>query len=547
MGKSTLFNNKEILFISFIIILGSILIFSNLTNIYLWQDEACVALISRNVLNFGQPLVFDGKNVVVADPKIKLTNEYKYSYVNSQTWLEYYITALSFLIFGVNTFAARLPFALFGLGTIIMSYLLYLKINCNKTVAKISIILLVLSVPFLLHIRQVNYYSLSIFFTVFIFYSYINLLNQKKYSILQFVISNVLLFYSFFIITPLILFAILIHFILFNHYKNKVLMQSMFRSIFLIAILVFPSFFYFKPFLRIETGISGSILEIWTKLKANLLWINNYLFPFILLIFLCFKKTKIAKINFEKNSYLVLFSFYIVLVLVSTAISSDAPFFRYLVSTIPLFAFIAGSIIYEVGKANNLIAGLILATIISCNFLSIVPIKVINKIMNKKSSAVWSFSEGIYHDLYNDRFKSDFFSYLYELTHDYDCPVERIVKYLKQHANPEDIVKISYNDIPLMFYTDLRIISWRDSDGLAPDWIIPIAGVPMLINEEFSNGIKDVRYKEIIIDFPNYCYNNLPEPIYHNFKTVQGKPLSIYYNFIEVKEVPKIVLFRKIK
>ena len=154
---------KNRIFVFFILLLGGMLIFINLSNMYLWQDEASVAFLGRNVLKFGYPLIYDGKNVATNSPIDRLDYDYKHAYINTQTWLEYYVVAFSFLLFGVNTFAARFPFALFGLGTIIISYLLFLKINSNKTIARISVILLIFSVPFLLHVRQVNYYALSIF------------------------------------------------------------------------------------------------------------------------------------------------------------------------------------------------------------------------------------------------------------------------------------------------------------------------------------------------------------------------------------------------
>ena len=73
-----------------IVITGAILIFSNLSNRYLWEDEAETALLGRNILTFGIPKAFDGKTLISQE----VGRDYDVNYVWRWTpWLDKYITA----------------------------------------------------------------------------------------------------------------------------------------------------------------------------------------------------------------------------------------------------------------------------------------------------------------------------------------------------------------------------------------------------------------------------------------------------------------------
>lgn len=591
-------------FLFLMLFISGVLIFANLGNIYLWQDEACVAQLGKNVLKFGYPKLYDGKNVIIALPLAEFNAEYLSSYVTSQTWLEYYLVAASFSLFGINTFAARLPFALFGIAAVAVSYFLFSRIIRDKFVVRLATILLVFSVPFLLNVRQVSYSALVIFSVVWIFLSYIKLLAHERHAAASFVISNVFLFYSFFPLTFLIGIAILAHFILFRHYRDKAIMRSVTRIILAILLLISPAFFFLDLLLRVEMGRSRDLGALFLKFKANWLWINNYIFPFLILLLLTVKsifsrRTGVSRVFFsllataaflsafyfltspginlsrsvllliavcacvaavfwgrpdtdifaylKKNEFLVLFLIFILALIVSVSLSSDAPYFRYIVSVIPMFALITAAAIYHLCGKNWLLSGFLAGLLVFSNCLSIFPLRVLNSVSPIKDRSVFLFSEGIHRDLSRDRYKSDILNYFYEITHDYECTVEGVAKYLNRHGSPDDVVKISYNDIPAMFYTDLRIVSWRDPGGEAPDWMVPITSVPFLTDEKFLKNIEGVQYEKIVTDYPNICYSNLPEPLYHNFRTVGKTAMPIYFIFRDTKEVPRLIFYKKIK
>ena len=585
------------LFIFFIVILGGVLIFSNLSNIYLWQDEACVALISKNVLRTGIPLIYDGKHWLTSIPLESL----KTKFVDTQTWLEYYLGAISFLFFGTNTFSARFPFAIFGFAGLVFSYFFYKKIS-SKNIAMISTSLIAFSIPYILYARQCSFYPLVPFLILLIIFFYLKFIANEKYAAAGFIISNIFLYYTFFAMSFIVLSVILVHFFVFGFYKER--LKKLIKILFIITIFIIPSLFFLNIFYRIHSGQTRGLNEFIIKFKSYLLWINNYIFPFLILfilliykiirsnfgyvkkilasfflmfgyflaffliiynnysfifyliffVFMVFAaKILIRKFDLDIKKILIKYNIYVLLLIfiffniLATTIASDAPYFRYLYSSLPILIFFLGISIYTISNRKILIMIPIMLIIIFSNILSVFPIHIINAFVKEKDIfSIGSFSEGIYNDLRKDKFKSDFLNYLYEITHDYNGPVEGIVKYLNQNAKKTDVVKTSYNDFPLMFYTNLHIINWKDRGGIAPDWIIPVANVSLSVNKEFLLSIKNVKYDTIELNYPNLCYSNLPEPLYHNFKTVEGAPKSIYRNFSNNDFPPKVTIFKKL-
>ena len=160
---NSLVSTREIIFLAAMLTTATVLLFSNLGNIYLWQDEAQTALISQTILEHFIPRGFDGKNFLSQE----LGAEYGENYIwKWHTWLPFYLTALFFKIFGISTTTARLPFALFGLGCLPLLYLFCRSLFNDKKIAIIAVFVLTFSVPFLILARQCRYYSLTAFFSI---------------------------------------------------------------------------------------------------------------------------------------------------------------------------------------------------------------------------------------------------------------------------------------------------------------------------------------------------------------------------------------------
>jgi len=139
-----------------------------------------------------------------------------------------------------------------------------------------------------------------------------------------------------------------------------------------------------------------------------------------------------------------------------------------------------------------------------------------------------------------------FLKYIYEITHDYDGPVEGTVKFLKQYAKAGDTVKATYDDAGLIFYLPhLKIendhffnnkdfpkwIVWRDY------WINEYKGYckeyahqwKSKYDEQYVQEIKN-RYIAHEIPYPDIIWENRPDDMeYHKFKTSDEPRKVIIY------------------
>ena len=89
-----------------LLLLAALLIFPNLDDRYLWDDEAETALLAKNVLRFGVPVAWDGVSLISQE----CGSDYDVNYLWRQTpWLPIYLTAASFALLDAGTFTARLP------------------------------------------------------------------------------------------------------------------------------------------------------------------------------------------------------------------------------------------------------------------------------------------------------------------------------------------------------------------------------------------------------------------------------------------------------
>src|SRR5436309_4265303 len=148
-------------------VIGGILIFTNLGSDYLWEDEGDTAALASNILKFGVPKAWDGAAFLDSDHGARLNRDLV---MVTHPWVQYYLTAGSFLLFGQNTFAARFPFAVAGWMSILIVYFFLWRLLRSRPIAFSAAALLVFSVQFLLYARQCRYCSLNMLLVVWLFW-----------------------------------------------------------------------------------------------------------------------------------------------------------------------------------------------------------------------------------------------------------------------------------------------------------------------------------------------------------------------------------------
>jgi len=123
---------------------------------------------------------------------------------------------------------------------------------------------------------------------------------------------------------------------------------------------------------------------------------------------------------------------------------------------------------------------------------------------------------------------SSFTDYLYEITHDYDGPIEGIVNYINQHGGKDDIVAVTYGDLPIKLYTNMRVVGGLTGEDLSPaqhaNWIIlrsyVISWKDLNVRKYLMQNIPWDKYQELRLNYPELPFENREEPSKHRFRTV---------------------------
>ena len=78
-----------------------------------------------------------------------------------QGWLQFYVSAIGFKLFGDGTWAARFPFALIGAVGLFFFYRIYIRLNQGRAALYVAVAT-VASLPYLHYARQSRYYALAL-------------------------------------------------------------------------------------------------------------------------------------------------------------------------------------------------------------------------------------------------------------------------------------------------------------------------------------------------------------------------------------------------
>lgn len=174
-----------------VVAIGGALLFTNLGSGYLWADEGDTAVLASNIVKTGLPHSWDGATFMDSDFGARVNSQLV---MVSSPWLQYYVTAASFVLFGQNTFAARFPFAFAGWLAVGVVYLLVWRATADHRAGLCGSILAISSVQFLLFCRQSRYYALAMLFTCLLIDSFLRMRSGQRAAL--FGIAAVLLFHT---------------------------------------------------------------------------------------------------------------------------------------------------------------------------------------------------------------------------------------------------------------------------------------------------------------------------------------------------------------
>jgi hypothetical protein len=124
----------------------------------LWGDEADTGIEARNILRRGYPVAYDGRNVSIFEDGSQLNGNLV---CNKIPWIQYYLGALSLLIFGNNTPGLRVLFAFSG---VLSFFPIYAILRSRLKYPAVLTVLTLVAPQVVLFQRNARYYPLLILF-----------------------------------------------------------------------------------------------------------------------------------------------------------------------------------------------------------------------------------------------------------------------------------------------------------------------------------------------------------------------------------------------
>lgn len=239
---------------------------------------------------------------------------------------------------------------------------------------------------------------------------------------------------------------------------------------------------------------------------------------------------------------------------------ANHPFFRYLVGLMPLFALATAAFVLRLTARRRWALAMVLPLMIGTELFHYGPVYAARRLavdprLYDRAIQLGSQGEAYYEMIdfgdrntngytwtmifKNGRWDSDreshelefpLYNLIYELTHDYEGPIETVIRYLNEHADPGDSVVTVYEHFPLKFYTDFQVFRpWETFSRLwdLPDWIVrqhvqyPGSMHPR-VREERYTMVNDLPGKPAMLQ-----WDNIPEPPWHFFRTVDNRPDTI--------------------
>ena len=152
------FNPQRV--VAYLTVLAGLLAFWGLGNNDFWDDEAFTAVYGRNFMNTGQLIGWDGRNLM-GYGMLGVVNEDMITTFAPP--LQYLVGDLSLKIFGESAGGGRSLFVLIGICSIPL-VAAWFKHEFDSDNFWIVALILALSIPYLLYIRQFRYYPLALTF-----------------------------------------------------------------------------------------------------------------------------------------------------------------------------------------------------------------------------------------------------------------------------------------------------------------------------------------------------------------------------------------------
>ncbi len=480
-----------------------------------WQDEAETACLAKSVLNYGVPRAFDGVNLVSQEEGREFDAGYLWRW---SPWLQIYLVAGAFKIFGCTNAAGRLFFALCGLGCVCLIYFFVKRYFGDLPWARMAAASLASSVTFLLFSRQCRYYSLGALLVLTSLYAFRGEWRSRFGPAALLVVSLVLMFYTnyllFFSYTlAFALAAVLIY------WRELSLTRSLAVAMG-VGILIAPGLTLFLVF---KEASMLRFISIWSSYEIYFASLFQFMAPMpIALVLLSRWGWALGRNCLFQNSeerflfFLALIIFFNIIVLGVVPQSE----IRYLIVLSPLTAIILGWTVCKVWRYQRFSGALLAILLCFTNFLNMVPMTWLG-IANQPC--------------HNDNFmltspNIPLKLYLTELFSSYPDTNQALIQFFQTHAQPGEVIFTTYGDLPLQFYTNCQVLGGLQGrlppPGEPPSWVVKRWYTRW--NREQRLNLSEVfienhhlqlsqDYQALVLPAEDEYFGNNPDPYYHRF------------------------------
>lgn len=503
-------------------VVAAVLLFWGLGGRDLWQDEAETAMLAKNILRFKRPVVFDGINLVSSEAGKDFGPDMVWRW---SPWLQFYLAAASMALFGLNTAAARLPSALLGLLCLPLTFYFARLAFGSLALARLSVVLLGLSTPFLLHCRQARWYALAYALVLGLFISLFELERRPKAAPLALALCAILLFYTNYLVAIGLLAALCAAVPILK--PDGAFLKRLFLTLGAAALGVIPGLRFFDV-LGKAGDFSPARAAAFLAQYSALFFTQLLPLPMLALLLWALMRRGPSRSLDPARGRRALFllacaGFYVCyLALVPWLM------LRYLAVLLPLCAVLLALAVEGVLGERRLLGAALAILLVGTDALHRLPLGAIDSPATRL----------------RDRYarvgpvSSPLAGFLREITHEFDDCSRVLVDHLKANARSTDTVLVTYGDAPLQFYTGLKVVGAFQGQELGdrPDWIVirsvfidrrPGRDLDVL---RFIMGRVDLRrYVKVDLRCRDFMLGNCPEPLLHLFEAPpEGRGLTVF-------------------
>jgi len=513
-------HRREILTQAILALLAAVLLFWGLGDKYLWQDEAATAVLAERLLKFGRPLAYDGVNLVTidyfatqdtgtigdrtGDPK-RAVDYYiqRGDFKPDTTWIwqpwgQFVAAAIGLRLLGATTLAARLPFALAGLATVLLLYRLVRRYSYSWLMASVSAVLLLSNAYWILHARQCRYYSLSSLLLVATLMAYLRWQGGRRWGARAFVLAAWCWFQvDYGTVWPV--FAVL--FLDALAARRRTFRRTAMVGLALSAAMA-PFLYYYQLWGRNMEPMRdrGEIFSI------NLFNTNEYVAPVLLVlaaVLLVAWRWKRLEAG-ERHTVAIACAILPALLLWVPEVTPEA-FLRYTIMAAPLGSLLGAWVLVRgCGARVARFAWWGALVLVATPFASLPGRALVPDFDRYEAKLLW---------------RSELPMMASEIFGHRPDPNRLTVEWLRRNAAPSDEILINYEDLPLMFYlpNPIRggIPAFRAEDDAKspPRFVVLRRSVEFVHKPVFEREIQRYQWAEAPVKIPDLIWGNNPDPM----------------------------------